>query len=116
MESLDQLGLSIGEVMAPFAMALFVLVFTLLFKDYAAKIAKGLAFKYSGQFKEGDKVLLDGNEAIIVKIGMLNTVFGLHKEDGSYSWRYVPNERVPFLRIERIVFKNVFDSGDQFGA
>ena len=115
MKSLDQLGLSVAESLSPFVLVLFILVFTLMFKDYAAKIAKGLSFKYSGLFKEGDKVLLNGEQAIIVKIGLITTVFGLHKSDGSYAWRYVPNERVHFLTIEKIVFKDVFDSKGDFG-
>lgn len=116
MKSLDQLGLSIAEVFAPFALALFILVFVLMVKDYAAKIAKGLSFKYSGLFKEGDKVLLNGENAIIVKIGLFTTVFGLHKANGSYAWRYVPNEKVHSLTIEKIVFRDVFDSNNDFGA
>ena len=115
MTGLDELGLSVAEVFAPFVLALFILVFTLMFKDLASKIAKGMAFKYSGHFKEGDKVLIDNCQAIIVKIGLINTVIGMHKADGSYTWRYVPNERVNLLKIERTVFKDVFDSKGDFG-
>ena len=51
---------------------------------------------------EGDKVLLDGNDAIIVKIGIRDTVFGVYSERG-YTWRYVPNTRIPMLKLEKIV-------------
>ena len=71
-------------------------------------IGKGIAFKLNPQFKEGDKVILDGERALIVKIGMTETVFGITKTggewDGDYIWRYVPNDRIPFLKLEKVVF------------
>ena len=24
--------------------------------------------------------------------------------DGDYVWRYVPNERIPFLKLEKVIF------------
>ena len=101
-------GLEIAELATPFLAALVALVVTLMFKDYATKIAKGMAFKMNPAFKEGDKVILDGERALIVKIGTTETVFGIHKSggefDGDYIWRYVPNERIPGLKIEKIIF------------
>ena len=79
-----------------------------MFKDYATKLAKGMAFKMNPAFKEGDKVILEGEKALIVKIGNSETVFGIHKASGEfkgdYIWRYVPNERIPTLKIEKIIF------------
>jgi hypothetical protein len=101
-------GLEVAELITPFLAALVALVVTLMFKDYATKIAKGMAFKMNPAFKEGDKVILDGERALIVKIGNTETVFGIHKNggefDGDYIWRYVPNERIPSLKIEKIIF------------
>ena len=100
-------GLELAEMATPFLAALFALVVTLMFKDYATKIAKGMAFKMNPAFKEGDKVILDGERALIVKIGNTETVFGIHKASGEfkgdYIWRYVPNERIPFLKLEKVV-------------
>jgi hypothetical protein len=101
-------GLELAEMATPFIAALFALVITLMFKDYATKLAKGMAFKMNPAFKEGDKVILDGERALIVKIGNSETVFGIHKASGEfkgdYIWRYVPNERIPSLKIEKIIF------------
>ena len=59
-------------------------------------------------FREGDKVILDGERALIVKIGVTETVFGVTKNsgefDGDYVWRYVPNERISFLKLEKVIF------------
>tara|TARA_Y100000385_G_C12846823_1_gene531300 strand:- start:434 stop:799 length:366 start_codon:yes stop_codon:yes gene_type:complete len=101
----------------PFIAALFALVVTLMFKDYATKIAKGMAFKMNPAFKEGDKVILDGERALIVKIGNTETVFGIHKSSGEfkgdYIWRYVPNERIPALKIEKIIFDATPESNEK---
>ena len=90
--SAGSVGLEITTLLMPFIGALLMLVITLWFKDYATKIAKGLAFKMNADFAEGDKVLLDGERALIVKIGTTQTVFGIHKKggdlDGDYCWRY----------------------------
>ena len=62
----------------------------------------------NSQFKEGDKVILDGERALIVKIGLTTTVFGIEKFTGEfrgdYVWRYVPNERIDTLKLEKVVF------------
>ena len=95
-------------MIAPFGIALLALVITLMFKDYATGIAKGMAFKLNKDFQEGDKVILDGERALIVKIGNSTTVFGIHKSngdfEGDYCWRYVPNERISSLKLEKVIF------------
>jgi small-conductance mechanosensitive channel len=101
-------GLEVTNLLMPFISALLLLVITLWFKDYATKIAKGVAFQMNKDFAEGDKVILDGERALIVKIGLTQTVFGINKKggeyDGDYVWRYVPNERISVLKIEKVIF------------
>ncbi len=103
-----QVGTELTELVMPFAAALVALVVTLMFKDYATKIAKGIAFTLNKDFQEGDKVVLDGERALIVKIGLTQTVFGITKSTGEfaedYCWRYVPNERIALLKLEKIIF------------
>jgi hypothetical protein len=81
-------------------------IIALSIKDYITKMTKGLAFAMNKSFNEGDHVILDKEQAIIVKVGTTQTVFGITKPDGTYTWRYVPNERIPALRLERIVFNH----------
>ncbi len=95
-------GLEITNLIMPFISALLILVITLWFKDFATKIAKGMMFKMNRAFNEGDKVILDGNESVIVKIGLTETVFGVYGNRG-YTWRYVPNERIPTLKLEKVI-------------
>lgn len=100
--------LTLAEYITPFITALVALIFSLWIRDLGTKVVKGLAFKFSSNFNAGDKVILDGEEAIIVKIGLDMTVFGIHRksEDDDcyrYYWRYVANERIPFLHIEKVI-------------
>ena len=105
-----ELSNQLSELITPFIVALLMLVIALWFKDFATKIAKGLAFSLNKSFQEGDKVILDGERALIVKVGLTQTVFGITKSngewDGDYVWRYVPNERIPYLKLEKVVFDN----------
>lgn len=100
------IGIDFAELITPGLTVLIALVFTMWFKDLATKMAKGLAFKMNRAFNEGDSVIIDGADAVIVRIGMTETVFGIYGEKG-YTWRYVPNERIPFLKLEKIVNKDV---------
>jgi hypothetical protein len=103
-------GTEVTNLLLPFVAALMMLVITLWFKDFAGKIAKGLAFQMNKDFQEGDKVILDGEKALIVKVGLTQTVFGINKTagdfEGDYCWRYVTNERIPFLKLEKIIFND----------
>lgn len=94
----------------PFISMMLIVIIGLMIKDFAMKAAKGLAFSMNKSFAEGDKVILDGERALIVKIGLTQTVFGITKTsgewNGDYVWRYVPNERIPFLKLEKVVFDN----------
>ena len=105
-----ELSNQLSELITPFIVALLMLVIALWFKDFATKIARGLSFSLNRSFQEGDKVILDGERALIVKVGLTQTVFGITKSngewDGDYVWRYVPNERIPYLKLEKVVFDN----------
>tara|TARA_B100000085_G_scaffold279314_1_gene302434 strand:+ start:1235 stop:1645 length:411 start_codon:yes stop_codon:yes gene_type:complete len=81
---------------------LLTLIVGLSIRDAATSFIKGAKFRFNPAFSEGDKVLLDGNPALIVKIGLSETVFGVYGEEG-YTWRYVPNTRIEFLKLEKIV-------------
>ena len=110
--SASGVGLEITNLLMPFVSALMLLVITLWLKDFATKIAKGMAFKMNKSFNEGDTVILDGSDALIVKIGLSETVFGVYSEKG-YTWRYVPNERIPMLKLEKVINKDLHLDTDE---
>ena len=86
LESLESLSLELSTLLLPWISVLISIVFVFWFKDFATSLAKGLKFKQNPLFNEGDKVLLEGQDAIIVKIGLRSTVFGLYTDRG-YTWR-----------------------------
>ena len=72
---------------------------------------QGIKFRFNPAFNEGDEVLLDGEQSIIVKIGLRETVFGCYGQKG-YTWRYVANDRIPSLRLEKIINKDLHLDSD----
>jgi len=101
-------AIEITGFILPYIGMVVIVVFGFMLKDFATKWGKGIAFQMNNQFQEGDHVLIDGERALIVKIGMTQSVFGVTKSngefDGDYVWRYVPNERIEFLKLEKIIF------------
>ena len=106
MNPFDQLGMDFADLIGPWIAILVSISAAFWFKDFAQNMMIGLKFKFNPAFNEGDSVLLDGNDAIRVKIGLRETVFGVYGEKG-YTWRYVPNTRIPFLKLEKIVNKDL---------
>ena len=106
--SAELAALEITELLLPYIGMVMIVIFGFMLKDFATKMSKGIAFSMNKQFQEGDHVLIDGERALIVKIGFTQTVFGFTKSngefDGDYVWRYVPNERIEFLKLEKIIF------------
>ncbi len=101
--TVTQLSEYVTQLFLPIIATMMVVLIGLAMKDAAAAIAKGMAFRFNGVFKEGDIVFLDGQRAIIVKIGILQSVFGVTKDDGTYCWRYVTNTRIDILKLEKIL-------------
>ena len=102
MPGLDAQTAQITNFILPWIGILISLIVAIWIKDFATSLAKGFKFQMNKAFNEGDKVLLEGNEAVIIKIGISETVFGVYSEKG-YIWRYVPNERIAMLKLEKII-------------
>ena len=102
MTGLDAQTAQITNFILPWIGILISLIVAIWIKDFATSLAKGFKFQMNKAFNEGDKVLLEGNEAVIIKIGISETVFGVYSEKG-YLWRYVPNERIVMLKLEKII-------------
>ena len=104
-------ALEITEFLLPYIGMVMIVIIGFMIKDFATKLSKGIAFSMNKQFQEGDKVLIDGERALIVKIGITQSVFGISKSngefDGDYVWRYVPNEKIENLKIEKIIFDHL---------
>ena len=109
---LNTLSMDLTGMLLPWIAVLLSLIVAIWFKDFATGLAKGLKFKFDPAFNEGDEVLLDGELSMIVKIGARQTVFGVYSERG-YTWRYVPNERIPYLKLEKAIKKDLHIDSDE---
>lgn len=103
---ITELSLQFADFITPALGVMVVVIVGLLLKDIASDIANGLSFKFFGPFKEGDKVVLDGHSAVVVKIGMTVTVFGCNDPEKGYIWRYVSNERIGMLQLGKVISPN----------
>jgi hypothetical protein len=99
---IDGEAMALTTFLVPWIAILFSLMIAFWLKDFTQNLMVGLKFRMNSAFTEGDKVLLDGHDALIVKIGMRDTVFGVYSDKG-YTWRYVPNVRIPMLKLEKII-------------
>ena len=99
---IDGEAMKLTELLVPWIAILLSIMIAFWLKDFAQNFLVGLKFRMNRAFNEGDKVLLDGKDAIIVKIGIRDTVFGVYSDKG-YTWRYVPNIKIPNLKLEKII-------------
>ena len=99
---IDGEAMKLTELLVPWIAILFSIMIAFWLKDFAQNFMIGLKFRMNTAFNEGDKVILDGHDAIIVKIGLRDTVFGVYTDRG-YTWRYVPNVKIPNLKLEKII-------------
>lgn len=78
----------------------FGLIVSLLVKDLITSFVYGLSFYLDRNFREGDNVIIDGEEARIINIGIMRTIFRKLKTG---NWLYVHNSRIRYLKIEKEV-------------
>lgn len=106
MESIELQTFSLGvtQSFVPLIAGLLALTITLMIKDLATSLVKGIYFKYDNTFNEGDRVIIDDENAVITHIGFLTTRFAIPKTDGKMVWRYVANQQLFELKIEKVVW------------
>ena len=103
-------SLQLTTFLMPWLTILISIIMAMMIKDWATSLAKGIKFKLSNAFNPGDVVLLDGEEAVIITIGVTKTVFEKVNDRG-IVWRYVANERIAFLKLEKVVRSDVHKNG-----
>jgi hypothetical protein len=99
------------ELLVPWAVILLSAMAALAMKDFASNLMAGIAFRYSSPFKEGDHVIIDDNDAMVIKVGITETVFGRYSERG-YTWRYVPNNQIHSIKIEKLIRQDLHVDSD----
>lgn len=99
------------ELLVPWAIILITAMMALWFKDFAANFMAGIAFRYTSPFKEGDHVIVDDHDAMVIKVGITQTVFGRYTDRG-YTWRYVPNMQIHNIKIEKLIRQDLHVDSD----
>ena len=69
MTGFDELGIQLTDLLAPWIAILISISAAFWFKDFATNLMIGLKYRHNSHFNEGDHVILDGKDAIIVKFG-----------------------------------------------
>jgi len=82
--------------------ALFSITVALVVKDFLTTFVAGFFFYMNRDFSEGHHVYIDGEEAVIIKVGLRNTIFEIKNGRGE-TWRYVPNDKIKGLKLERVI-------------
>lgn len=94
--------MELTDLLAPWIAILISISAAFWFKDFVTNLLAGLKFKFNPAFNEGDKIIFDDQDAIIVKIGLRESVFGVYSENG-YVWRYISNDRIKLHKLEKII-------------
>ena len=105
-DQLNNISIEFTELILPWVAVMISIVFFLWFKDFATGIAKGMKFKIDPHFQEGDEVWLENEPAVILKIGMTQTIFGIINGRG-YIWRFVDNESIFEMKLEKMISDKV---------
>ncbi len=106
LKSINDLSLDITNFIMPWIAILVSLMVAFWFKDFVGQFMTGMKFKMDPAFNEGDNVLLEGEDAMIVKIGARQTVFGVYSNRG-YTWRYISNDKIYSLKLEKVIKKDL---------
>ena len=104
LKSINDLSLDITNFIMPWIAILVSLMVAFWLKDFVGQLMTGMKFKMDPAFNEGDNVLLEGEDAMIVKIGARQTVFGVYSDRG-YTWRYISNDKIYSLKLEKVILK-----------
>lgn len=90
-----------------------------ILKDAITSVINGVSFMLSSNIRKGDKVIIDGERAIVNHTGFRYTVFSYIREEedgetgkqkvckgqkeGERIWRLVANDRLKFVKLEKII-------------
>ena len=104
MDPIQAMSTDFTTWISPLIAISLALVIGLALRDWATNLVLGLKFKFDEAWYEGAHCFIDDEPAIIVKIGIGETIFQILNGRGMV-WRHVSNERIKYLKIERVIEK-----------
>ena len=99
---INTMSIELVELITPMLVIMLALILTLMVRDFASNFINGLKFRMHSSFQEGDQCILDGENAVILKIGFYETVVQIDNGRG-LVWRFLPNERIKFYKLEKVI-------------
>lgn len=103
MEHIDKISLDVAVWLTPIIALSLSLIVGLAIKNAITNFMCGVRFIVGEAFNTGDVVVIDGSqEALIIKVGIYETIFQT-EQDGKTLWRHVPNSRLDFMNISRVI-------------
>ena len=99
---LSSLSMELNDLLMPWLAVIFSIIGTIWIKDLATNFVKGYMFYRNPAFMPGDSVYIDDKEARIISIGFSETIFET-SEENRVVWRYVPNHRIDYVKLEKIL-------------
>ena len=94
--------ISIGLGVIAWITTLLTIALGLAVKDLVTTAVSGFLFYLNKNFNEGDHVYVDGEHAVINKIGMRQTIFKINNGRGE-TWRYVYNNKIQNMKLEKVI-------------
>jgi small-conductance mechanosensitive channel len=90
----------VEEKISQYIIIVISLIGSLILKDFLSSFVFGLSFYIDKNFHEGDNVYIDNEEATIIKIGFMRTIFRMKKTG---YWYFVHNSKIKSLKLEKKV-------------
>jgi hypothetical protein len=104
MGDLDIFATTLTEAAMPWVALLISIFVTIWLKETATNFAKGWSFLRNPAFSPGDNVYVDGEPATVISISLKETIFEIERDEKTI-WRYVPNHRIEFIKLEKVIDK-----------
>lgn len=82
--------------------ALITIAVGLAVKDLLTTSVNGVLFFFNSDFRVGDRVYINGQKAIIIRIGFRQTIFRIDRDDEEI-WLFVFNDRIKYQSLEKII-------------
>jgi len=101
-DPIQELSNDITAWIAPLFAVSLALVIGMVLRDWTSNLVLGMKFKFDEAWYEGAHCFIDDEPAIIVKMGISETIFQISNGRG-VVWRHVSNERIKYLKIERVI-------------
>ena len=115
MNTFNELGFTIADMLAPLTLVLTAAIFVAFAWNFTQNFAVWLNLKARG-YREREEVYLNGSRAVITKLGFMSTTFLIINGEGLVMrWASVSNNRLDWNKIERIslrlkILENIHES------